>query len=514
VEVASPQFTGRTQQLTTVFRIAGPEDAGSASDQKTENAAGGANRANPFNPTGGPPTQIYFIDSDQMRLDVLLKGQSAVPSSLECTGQIVLREVPLAPTNQQPLEIRGGQLVATQLDTKTPHITLRGAAPGQAAGSAMAQLAGRGMSMLVDVVEADGGDSRVWSDGPGKATLLVARNLQGQETAAPFPMEVTWQKGFRFDGQTIVFRDNVVVTGMDSKLHCDQLAAKLASKVQFGGQLSQANMNPSEIECSGRVTIENIARDAAGVTSHVRTQLGRLSINQQTGDISGTGPGVIRATRFGTGMDLIPGQPAARLTAAAPANSAGSKLYFLRVDFHSGLKGNMYTRELTFHDRIRTVYGPVDTWEQELDLSRPETLTPDSMTLTCDALRLNEDPLAARAMTAAPNDPDKRPIGPVQMHASGNVNIAGQIPSQGDFSVQANRASYEQSKDSFILEGDTRTPAKLWRRNSAGVNSPPLEARKIRYTRSTNEAKVDGIQFIEIRPQDLENARRPQAPAK
>ena len=60
----------------------------------------------------------------------------------------------------------------------------------------------------------------------------------------------------------------------------------------------------------------------------------------------------------------------------------------------------MYTRELTFHDRVRTVYGPVDSWEQELDLTRPESLPPESMTLTCDDLRLNEDPLAAQAATA------------------------------------------------------------------------------------------------------------------
>jgi hypothetical protein len=371
------------------------------------------------------------------------------------------------------------------------------------------------MTMLVDTVEADGGDSRVWSDAPGQATLLVARNLQGQETTTPLPMEVTWQKGFRFDGQTIVFRDNVVVTGMDSKLYCDQLAAKLTTKVQLGEPMNQPNMNMGEIECSGRVTIENVTRDAAGVTSHARMQIARLAINQQTGFISGTGPGVIRATRFGAGMDLIPGQfGAPRATVATVSNAAGSKLHFLRVDFHSGLDGNMYTRELTFRDRIRAVYGPVDSWEQELDLSRPGTLSPDSMTLTCDALRLNEDPLAARTPAAAPNDAGQRPIGKLQMQASGNVRIAGQIPAQGDFAVQADRASYEESKDAFILEGDTRTPAKLWRRNSAGQSSPPLEARKIRYVRSTNEAKVDGIQYFEITPQDVENARRPQGQAK
>jgi hypothetical protein len=446
-----------------------------------------------------------------------LKGQSAVPKALECAGHISLREVSLSPTNEQPLEISGSHLTATELDTKSPHITLRGNEPGQPAGTGKALLAGRGMTMEVDAVEADGGNSQVWSDGPGKATLLVARNLQGQPTTSPFPVEVIWQKGFRFDGQTILFTNGVVVSGMDGTLHCDQLAAKLATKLQPGQPLNQLNMNPSEIECSGNVTMDSTTRDAGGVTSRALIQLARIAINQQTGAISGIGPGTIRATRFGTGMSLLSGplggaQPAA--AAAVPANAAGSKLYFLRVDFQSGLDGNMYTRELAFHNRIRAVYGPVDSWEHELDLTRPETLTPDTMTLTCDDLRLNEDPLAARALAAAPANAEKRAIGPVQMQASGNVKIAGQIPAQGDFYIQADRASYEEWKDAFLLEGNPRTPAKLWLRSKTGETRPPFESGKIRYVRSTNQIRVDEFKYLEITPQDIENARRPQSQPK
>ena len=100
------------------------------------------------------------------------------------------------------------------------------------------------------------------------------------------------------------------------------------------------------------------------------------------------------------------------------------------------------------------------------------------------------------------------------MHAKGDVRISGQVPAQGEFSVQADRASYDQSKDVFILEGDTRTPARLWRRTISGQDTPPLEARRIQYVRSTNEAKVDGFQYFEITPSDLQNAQRPKAPPK
>src|SRR5207253_11332230 len=105
---------------------------------------------------------------------------------------------------------------------------------------------------------------------------------------------------------------------------------------------------------------------------------------------------------------------------APPAGASGSKLHFLRVDFHTGLDGNMYTREITFHDRVRAVNGPVDSWEQELEITRPESLPPESMTLTCDDLRLNEDPLSSHK-AASPNSPAGQPqMGDMQMQAKGD----------------------------------------------------------------------------------------------
>jgi hypothetical protein len=275
--------------------------------------------------------------------------------------------------------------------------------------------------------------------------------------------------------------------------------------------MNQANMNLSEIECAGQVMLDNIARDEKGMTSHSRMQLARLSVNQQTGVVSGSGPGVIRSTQFSNGANNLVG-PLGQSPRTSSVNESGSKLFFLRVDFQAGLDGNLYTRELTFRDRVRAVYGPVDAWEQELDPLRPETLPPESITLSADKLRLNEDPLAARA-AAARGGNDKRTVEAVQLRAEGDVRIAGQMRQQGDFTVQATAASYDRSKDMFILEGDPRTPAKLWRRNTAGVDLPQIECQRIQYVRSTGEVKGN-LQYLEITPDDIQNARRPKTQSK
>ena len=98
-------------------------------------------------------------------------------------------------------------------------------------------------------------------------------------------------------------------------------------------------------------------------------------------------------------------------------------------------------------------------------------------------------------------------MGAIQLHASSNVRIEGESLTQGPFSIHADRASYDKAKEMFLLEGDARTPAKLWRRTKTG-ESPPIEARKIYYTIPTNQVKIEGIQSLEFNPGDMEKAQR------
>jgi hypothetical protein len=443
-----------------------------------------------------------------MKLDVQLLADTAAPTTLACDGNVVFQEVAPPGAQEQPMAIRGSHLTVDRMDT-APYITLRGAAAAgdQHAGgdAAFAQITGRGVTMFVNVLEADVRENRMWSDGPGRATLMITRDLQGQAAATAFPLDLSWRGKLNFDGSTIAFEQDVVAAGADDKLQCDRLGARLNSQIVFGEAIDQRAIDVMQVDCEGRVTMNHLSRDAGGVTSHERMQLSRLSINQQTGAISGMGPGVIRSTRFGDGLAAIAGlqNPAAPKLNAPPPGAAGSKLSFVRVDFQKNLTGNLILREVQFHEKVRTVYGPVDAWEQELDLAKPETLPPEAMTMLCDTMRINEAPSTAQASTG----PDKLPSKVnLQFRATGNVQINGQVPNQGPFTARADVASYEGAKDAFVLEGSVRTPATLWRPRQAGA---PPAARLIRYVPSRNEISVEGIQFLQITPQDVENARRP-----
>jgi hypothetical protein len=407
-------------------------------------------------------------------------------------------------------------LIVDHLNTKSAHVRLTGNGSGEPAASQLVQLTGRGITMLAAMLELDQQENRLWSNGPGRATLLVTRELpaspgraeaNGGASVTPIPVEIGWQDGLDFDGRTIVFRRNVVVAGTDNTLRCDQLSARLTAAVQVGQRIDQRTLDLEEVECKGNVSIEHHSRDGVGVISHERLELALLTVNQRTGAISGDGPGVFRSTRFGDGLSALggPGKTGAVGSGVSPPpRAAGSKLYFLGLDFQQGLLGNMYTRELTLFDRVRTVYGPVDSWEHELQVGRPETLPLESVRLLCDELRVNEDPIAARAAEAA-QDSGSRPLGAIQLQARNNVRIDGQSAERGPFVAQAGRASYEQAKDVFLLEGDPRTPATIW---YSGQSGPPPAFRKVTFNRSTGELKGD-FMYLEFTPGDIENARRP-----
>jgi hypothetical protein len=359
------------------------------------------------------------------------------------------------------------------------------------------------MTVQAADVQIDKAQNRLWIDGPGTATLLVRRDLAGRESGTPYPLEIRWQGGLEFDGRNVVFRRNIFVAGGEDRLRCDQLIGTLTAPVEFGQRVDQDAIDLAEIECRGNVVIDHQARDEVGLTSHDRVELARLSINQQSGVVSGDGPGVIRSTHFANQLSALGGPLPVVRGSPDPARSVARsgdrpQLQFLRVDFQGGLAGNLYTREITFYQRVRAVYGPVDAWEQELDVSRHEPLPPNTITLTSNELRINEDPVAASR--AAAMGSSGKSLGPVQLHAVGNVRIDSDSPTQGKFAATAERAAYEQAKELFILEGTDRAPATLWHRDHSNGQQIEHAARKIHYDRRTNQVRVDGGGPLEFTP--------------
>jgi hypothetical protein len=526
VEITSPKLTARTEQLLAVFTsptvqpeapvtAANGDNTGAQAAASVAPAAPARSLAAQLSPSARAerPTSAYHIETDELQLGVTLSGRDATPSTIACEGNVVFREIPLVPTGKQPLELRGHQLTAGGLDMDAARIKIVGtaaaasdtavySAPGNGPYPGWVKLTGRGMTFHTAAVEIDQRENRLWSDGPGVATLLVTRDLEGRAAETPHPIEIRWRDGLNFDGKSAVFRGNIQGQGPDDALRCDLLIARLAAPIDFdapkpGGDQAVADI--AEIEFQGQpVIINHRSHDRNGPASHDRVQLAQLTINQQTGDVRGRGPGVIRSTRYGNalnglgGLAAIGGQrPADPTTPPEPE----SKLIFLRTDFDGPLKGNLFTRMFEISDRVRTVLGPVDSWEQELDGSRPETLPPRSLTIECEVLRANEDPMS-RLSPQPPGDPSQKHFGFVQLHAERDVRIDARSANLARLNAQADVATFDQGKQTILIKGEGRA-ATLRIQNRPGEPANPIHS-NVTYSLGTKLPEFHGFQGAEF----------------
>ena len=241
--------------------------------------------------------------------------------------------------------------------------------------------------------------------------------------------------------------------------------------------------------------------DEGGQLAHERAKVSTLKINQQTGAISGQGPGWIRSVRLSSGGDslgaLSPG------SADEPA-AAEPGLRFLRVNFQRGLTGNLHERSVRFHERVRAVYGPVLAWDHTLPVESPTGVPPDAVELACDELRVHEDP-ASRFVGGQAD----RSLGAVEIRALGRVRIEGaQGDEGGSFTAEATAASYTQLKEVFVLEGDSTRNATLWLRQTASQEPARSVARKISYNRLTGRVKAEDIRGFDYQATPQPPTRR------
>lgn len=483
--LGSVRFRGRELEGTTNNLVAWfqPQAA-----QQPGGGGGGFGSAGD-NPDA-PVRKTYRLAAGEVQVQVGLFGRRSVPMGIVCHRGVRFEESPTA-ENAQPLRVSGEELRVDNLHQEHALLTVAGATDGRtgsnpSAREGLAQIEARGLRLWASDLHVDQAASRVWSEGPGDARVRLDRRaatagLEGEAT-------LRWSGGMEFDGQFIRVRDEVFGEVSSGWLHCAEMVARLSEPIDLtesNSRATAAGVDIAEVECVGGVTIDQRTSDVEGQLAHDRAQLATLKINQQTGAISGKGPGWVRSVRLTDGDD-----PLARLPGqTGPAAAAPSKLRYLRVNFQRGLTGNLHQKAIRFEERVRGVYGPVLAWEQELPVESPGGLSPDSVALACDALQLSEDP-AARYSAGAP----RQGLGPLEARAIGMVRIEGVTGDQGaSFTAEGASASYTQLKEIFVLEGDASRSATLWVRKDAVSEPARSVARKISYDRRTGRVKAEDI---------------------
>ena len=485
VAIDSPELTGRVNQLTMwvqyeeIEKDPAPDDppAGQTSGLLTSARSRRTNR------------RAYAINGNQLALLVRVRGGQADVSRVSVDGNVRFQESTDQRQTAPPLSVVARELHVEDADTPNAKITIVGAPAVDDRPAIPAEISAGSATLRAPSLQLNRGSSRAWINQPGEVQFSLERDFTGQALATPDPLTITWQDSMHLEGDRITFEGNVIARNSRGWLQTPQLIAQLSAPIRFDGASASQRPELAQIECRDGVLAEFQDRDLAGVTSHQRVELRTLLANQTTGRLEGDGPGRIESVHLGGR-----GNPLAKLGQQEGQTSqgdAGQRLRYLRTEFGRRVTGNLKKRQVTLHGNVRTVYGPVDAWEQKLNPAPGEEPTPNSVHIDCDRLTVAESPVGR--LFVPPGSQNR--MGPIELTAESRVTIEGRHPEQGAFTARGRRATYDQSKAMFVLEGGPNAPAKIWRQQYVGAPASIGSGQSFKYWLDTGKAEGQSFRW-------------------
>ncbi|NLE36852.1 MAG: hypothetical protein GX621_02375 [Pirellulaceae bacterium] len=499
VDLQSPRISGRIDELQVWFRHDPAAAGGVVSAAGMSGAAGIAGPAMP--PAGEPlananplPERHFHATGRLLQARILLGDRAADLDELILSDHVELIETRTTSPDDKPIIVRGECIHVKNASQPHAAVGVKGRP---------ARFEGRGLVLAGTNLNLNRGTNLLWIDGTGWMDLPpLKRDLQGRPSASNEPMRVYWDDGMKFDGRTAAFNGKVRAVSSLVQLRTDTLEASLDRTVDFSQadqlQDSATPFNLHEIRCTGAVWMENriVENDVQKSFEHVETQ--NLLVNNATGELRVVGPGRLRTVRTGK-MNLdqfaAPGRPArrdGREAAAAVEPSDGDSLHYLQVRFQGGIRGDIHKREITFHDRVTAVFGPVDAWDATLPEDNPDALGLKGARLSTEALTVREMP------SPIGNEPT------TEFETSGGTRVDNRL-----YTALCDQMSYNQAKGLMIFKGDGRTKATLSRQEQIGGPRESFSGQQINFWPETKETTVSGAGQLQI---NLPPEKKPPKP--
>jgi hypothetical protein len=421
---------------------------------------------------------------------------------LQLDGAVTLFET-ASESNPKPLKIQGKQLSITP--TGSPDLF------DMALIGDPVLMTGRGMEMKGSEIHLSQLTNEILIPGAGEVTLLLAdESIDAQQprlrdSLEPGTTTVRWTDKLVFDGKQAVAQGDVFISTIrrsETATHhivatSEQLMLWLTEQITFGQPSKRNTTNPKSKPELERVAIlgnaqinhESIATDGQR-ESIERMASAEISLNHRTGEIESPAAGVLESSRLGV-IDLNADPTADSQSRNRRERNSRQKqqLTFMQIRYGQRLDGNLFERAMAFHGNVRAVYGPVQSWEERLDVDTGNR-RPSDVTLSCDQLAVGTWQQQSAKDT-------------VEMTASGNATVQGE-----NFETQSHIVSFEQATDLLKLEGNSRNNAQIRFRKSPNEAWQNAAANKIRFWRSTGKFEIDQLGQLEFSTQGRPSPRQ------
>ena len=415
-----------------------------------------------------------------IRIKLVPNGEQMEVSDVTVEKQARLEEISPPRPGEKPLLVQGDRLHVTDSNSEATRVTVTGK-PGY--------LEAGGMTLRGEAIEMEKQTNRLWIDGPGRMTMPMEQDSNGQVLARPQNLNITWLGGMHFESNTVIYERTVVAKSESQLLRTEKLEAILSRPVDFSTSNQPGGGRPDErpqlahIRCYGPAFVESREFDERGQQSRFNQMEGTdLEFDKLTGAIHARGPGWVADVSRGSDRAGLPHPGQADKPRAVPAadNHEADELKYLNVQFQRSMAGNLNRREVTFGEPTKTTYGPVPHWDAKLNPDEPASLGPHGLVLDAQTLTVRQMPARGRQSRAW-----------MELEAIGNVQAENV-----QFNARGDHLTYSEEKDQLILRGDAHSDAELFQEDEDGGPRKEFRGRELMYWFKLQNVLVNGLQSI------------------
>jgi lipopolysaccharide export system protein LptA len=413
-------------------------------------------------PVKGKTQSPILVSADVIRVQMLLDADDAEVERIRTEGHVHVTQN--HGPGQIPLDVKGEQLHVWNYTEERQVLRVQGKP---------AHVHDRGLQLEGDDIRFDRGANQASVQGKGVLRMPVRNGIDGKKLPDAQLVDIFWQEKMEFDGQTARFFSGVKTQLNGTELSCEEMQVRLTRRVSFIEDNAQREPELETVLCRDRVNIKSAEYQDNKLQS-VRLATGHeFQFEQATGDLNSNGPGILTFWTRNTNRPEKKGR--AGTANRNPIAQGNSPWNFTQVTYSGRMKGNAEKRRSQFFDRVRVVYGPVNTPTEQLDVDR---LPEQAGTLRCEELTVTQ--------VVAPRDKSEH----VTVLGRGNCEIEGRMK-EGYFSALAYSVSFDQSKGMYVLAGDGRRDAELSRESQPGVSQPAVQkAKRFEFFPERNELNV------------------------
>lgn len=465
VSLVNPQVRGTYKKLQIVFA----EGAQPPVFQQKQAADPPIQQTNfqtePAQPSvSNEPETPILVDSNELMIQVLHDEnlKTIEVREIVADGQIVLRQQPI---DQPQIVVEADKIVGTNLGHRQQTLHVKSLHPQQTA------YFGQGtMRVEGNDIQFNRQQNTIVVQGRGFLRLPVKQGMTGEVLSNSEWLDLWWSESMEFDGQTATFIGEIQAVLGQEQVTCEKLVLTLLDPLSFEDLLDE-NASPkvelSTLECQDRVKFTSLVKANGIVQEFRQAEAWKLVVNQQTGEFTCQGPGILE--RWTRGNDM--GELSLSAKPKTETKQQQQQVNYARVEFADRIVGNLHQGNAQMREQINVVYGPVSDFDQRLTRDRrPQT----SGWLRCDLLDL----------LMVTNTQKK--FSHVELAAHGNVEIEAET-----FRARADRVTFNQQKDLYTVQSSQGLPATVWQRAHPGAPESRMDAPFFRIIPSTGTFHTD-----------------------